>query len=109
MFSDVVRFEVSSVEVDIETASWTGTIALDGSETRLSDGRTSSASLDAGWLMVTMRRERGDNANVMREAYVVLGDDLTIWRTLNVERADGTQGKIDCGNRTAIVYTRASP
>jgi hypothetical protein len=34
------------------------------------------------------------------------GDELTVWRTLNVTRPDGSQGKIDCGNHHAIVYSR---
>ena len=42
----------------------------------------------------------------MQEVYIVSGKDLTIWRVLNTVFADGTQGKIDCGNRQAIVYTR---
>jgi hypothetical protein len=53
-----------------------------------------------------MRREQGGGASVMREVYIALKGELTIWRTLNVELPDGTQGKIDCGNHTAIVYKR---
>jgi hypothetical protein len=37
---------------------------------------------------------------------LVTGNDLTAWRVLNVVLPDGSQGKIDCGNRHAIVYTR---
>ena len=42
----------------------------------------------------------------MREVYIPLNNELTLWRTLNVVFDDGTQGKIDCGNHTAIVYKR---
>jgi len=34
------------------------------------------------------------------------GDELTVWRTLNVRRPDGLPDKIDCGNHHAIVYSR---
>jgi hypothetical protein len=43
---------------------------------------------------------------VVDAIYIVQGGDLTIWRTLNVEFDDGRDGKIDCGNRHAIVDTR---
>ena len=42
----------------------------------------------------------------MRETYIVRDDELTVWRVLNVELPDGGDGKIDCGNRHAIVYRR---
>jgi hypothetical protein len=86
-----------------------GVLKLDGSEALLSDGRTATASTDAGWLAVTMTRQRNTGfANVMREVYILTknGDELTVWRTLNVTRPDGSQGKIDCGNHHAIVYSR---
>jgi hypothetical protein len=83
-----------------------GTVKLDGTQTALADSRSATAALDAGWLAVTMRRERGGGANVMREVYIALKGELTIWRTLNVELLDGSQGKIDCGNHQAIVYRR---
>ena len=86
-----------------------GVVKLDGTETTLTDGRTATAAPDAGWLAVTMTRERnGGFANVMREVYILNknGDELTVWRTLNVRLPDGSQGKIDCGNHHAIVYSR---
>ena len=83
-----------------------GTVKLDGTQAALADGRSATAALDAGWLAVTTRRERGGGANVMREVYIALKGELTIWRTLNVELPDGSQGKIDCGNHHAIVYRR---
>jgi hypothetical protein len=103
-----VSLKVSPTEIEITSSFVHGVVKLDGSETRLFDGRTASATTDAGWLAVTMRRIRPGAAatNVMRDVYIVQGNDLTIWRTLNVEFEDGRDGKIDCGNRHAIVYTR---
>lgn len=107
-----VTIKVSASEITFDTGTivgatgTTGTVRLDGTQTVLADGRSATASLDAGWLAVTMRRERGGGANVMREVYIALKGELTIWRTLNVELPDGTQGKIDCGNHTAIVYKK---
>ena len=108
----LVTIKVSASEITFDTGAMvgatgtSGTVRLDGTRTILTDGRSASAALDAGWLAVTMRRERGGGANVMREVYIALKGELTIWRTLNVELPDGTQGKIDCGNHTAIVYRR---
>ena len=105
--ADVVTVKVSPSEIAIDASDTQGVIRLDGTQTVLGDGRTATAALDAGWLAVTMRRARNGGAtNVMRDVYIALGRDLTIWRTLNVELPDGTQGKIDCGNHWAIVYTR---
>lgn len=84
-------------------------VKLDGSETFLADGRTATASHDAGWLAVTMTRPRpGAPTLVMREVYILNRnrDELTVWRTLNGIFPDGSQGKIDCGNHHAIVYSR---
>ena len=118
--SDELRLSVSPVEIAIQAKFFSqgiqsqtlmplGVITLDGTETTLSDGRTATASTDAGWLAVTMTRERGGGlANVMREVYILNGnrEELTVWRTLNVRMPDGLQGKIDCGNHHAIVYSR---
>ena len=105
-----LSFAVRPGEVEVETNVFTGTLKLDGSDTTVSDGRIANASLDAGWLKITMTRPRGGGyANVMREVYILTGDDLTIWRVLNVVLPDGGDGKIDCGNRHAIVYTRREP
>ncbi len=106
--ADYVVLKVSPSEIRFETNWLAGAFKLDGSETGLGDGRTATAALDAGWLAVTMRRARnGGTTNVMREVYIIRDDELTIWRTLNVVFADGTQGKIDCGNHQVIVYTRS--
>jgi hypothetical protein len=67
------------------------------------------AAIDAGWLTLTMTQPRnGGFANVMQEVYILNRDrsELTVWRTLNTVRPDGSSGKIDCGNRAAIVYRR---
>ena len=103
-----VSIKVSPTEIEIDSSFVHGVVKLDGSETWLFDGRTASATTDAGWLAVTMRRIRPGAAatNVMRDVYIVQGRDLTIWRTLNVAFDDGRDGKIDCGNRHAIVYVR---
>jgi len=105
--AESIVLKVSPTEVGIQTDRLTGVFKLDGTETKLSDGRTATAAVDAGWLAITMKRRRGDVAtNVMQEVYIVRGSELTIWRVLNTVFADGTQGKIDCGNRHAIVYAR---
>jgi hypothetical protein len=118
--SDELRLTISPAEVSIRTKSVSrgvqsqtvmplGVVKLDGSDSTLSDGRTATASTDAGWLAITMTRERGGGAaNVMREVYVLNRnrEELTVWRTLNVRLPDGLQGKIDCGNHHAIVYSR---
>jgi hypothetical protein len=113
--ADRITIKVSATEVMLgasPTAGATATVGivrLDGAETFLADGRTAKAALDAGWLAVTNRRPRnGGFTNVMREVYIPLRGELTVWRTLNVERPDGGPDKIDCGNHHAIVYTRES-
>src|SRR6186997_1603427 len=88
---DIVTVKVSASEITFGSGSkagataTNGTVKLDGTQTTLADGRSATAALDAGWLAVTMRRERGGGANVMREVYIPLQGQLTIWRTLNVE------------------------
>ena len=118
--SDELRMIVSPAEVSIQSKFFSqgiqsqmlmplGIITLDGNQMTLSDGRAATVTTDAGWLAVTMTRERGGGlANVMREVYILNrnGDQLTVWRTLNVRMPDGLQGKIDCGNHHAIVYSR---
>jgi hypothetical protein len=115
-----IRLRVSPAEIAVDAdqffqgvASQTrlplGIVTLDGSETTLLDGRTATASTDAGWFAVTMKRQRnGGFVNMMREVYILNQDrsELTVWRTLNVTMPDGLQGKIDCGNHHAIVYAR---
>ena len=111
--ADRLTIKVSAAEIAFDAAATAGATAtrgivkLDGAETFLFDGRTARASLDAGWLAVTNRRPRnGGFTNVMREVYIPLRGELTVWRKLNVERPDGAPDKIDCGNHHAIVYTR---
>jgi len=110
---DTITVKVSATEIALAAAAnhgataTSGTVKLDGTQTVLNDGRTATATVDAGWLAITIRRARnGGFTNVMREVYIPLRGELTLWRTLNVELPDGGQGKIDCGNRHAIVYTR---
>ena len=118
--SNGMRLTVSPAEISIQADQFfqgvssqtlmpIGVVNLDGSKTALTDGRTAIASTDAGWLAVTTTRERnGGFANVMREVHILNknGDELTVWRTLNVRLPDGQPGKIDCGNHHAIVYSR---
>jgi hypothetical protein len=102
-----ILIRVSASEVSISSGQLSGVVKLDGGTTTLFDGRAASASLDAGWLAVSMRRQRReDRTNVTRDVYIVRDDELTVWRSFHVELSDGTQGKIDCGNRQAIVYQR---
>ena len=118
--SNGMKLSVSATEVSIEADTFSqgvssqtlmpiGEVTLDGSRTVLFTGRTATASTDAGWLAITTIQQRNvDVANVMREVYILNknGDELTVWRTLNVSRPGGVDGKIDCGNHHAIVYAR---
>ena len=121
--SNGMKLSVSPAEISIEADTFSqgvssqtlmpiGEVKLDGSQTVLFTGRTATAATDAGWLAVTMVRQRPNGfANVMREVYILdkNGDELTVWRTLNVRRPDGLPDKIDCGNHHAIVYSRKPP
>jgi hypothetical protein len=118
--SNGMRLSVSAEEISIHADTFSqgvssqtlmriGEVKLDGSQTVLFTGRTATASTDAGWLAITTIQQRpGGFANVMREVYILNknGDELTVWRTLNVRRPDGLPDKIDCGNHHAIVYSR---
>jgi hypothetical protein len=104
-----IRRDTFSIGVSSQSLEPFGVVKLDGSQTGLWDGRTAVASQDAGWLAVTMTRPRtGASTLVMREVYILNQnrDELTVWRTLNGVFPDGSQGKIDCGNHHAIVYSR---
>ena len=82
-------------------------IPLTGAAT--SDDGLAVATTDAGWLKLTLTTPRnGGFANVMQEIYILNRDhsEITLWRTLNVRMPDGSSGKIDCGNRAAVVYRR---
>ena len=106
---DAISFELRPDSIVVQTRT-TRTIPLTGTATT-ADG-LASASTDAGWLKVTMTTPRnGGYANVMQEVYILNRDrtELTLWRTLNVQMPDGSSGKIDCGNRTAVVYRRQAP
>ena len=58
--------------------------------------------------MTVTRPRTGASTLMMREVYILNKnrDELTVWRTLNGIFPDGSQGKIDCGNHHAIVYSR---
>lgn len=105
--ANTLSFELQPDAISVTgRSSWR--IPLTGTATR-SDG-LAVASTDAGWLTLTMTTPRGDFANVMQEVYILNRErsELTLWRTLNVRRPDGSSGKIDCGNRAAVVYRRAA-
>jgi len=118
--SNGMKLSVSAAEISIEADTFSqgvssqtlkpiGEVKLDGSQTMLFTGRTATASTDAGWLAITTIQQRNvEVANVMREVYILNknGDELTVWRTLNTRRPNGVDGKIDCGNHHAIVYSR---
>jgi hypothetical protein len=56
-----------------------------------------------------IRQRRDEGTHVLREVYILSGNDLlTVWRTLQVNLPDGTQGRIRCGSHAAIVYRRAA-
>jgi hypothetical protein len=67
------------------------TYRLEGAPTQLIDGRTGTASLEDGALVLTFRRERTRDgsetvATVVREVYRRSGDTLTIERLARSER-----------------------
>ena len=107
---DIVAFDIigQPPTMAIRASRISGSVLLDGSSISVS-GQTVVASTDAGWLKLTMTRPRGGGfANVMQEVYILNRDrnEMTLWRTLNTLLPDGSSGKIDCGNRAAVVYVR---
>jgi hypothetical protein len=110
-----IRISVSPQGVDFESRRLAGLMKFDGSVTTMTGlgnfNGAVSASLDGGWLALTTRRIRAAGAsagstNVQHDVYIVRGDELTIWRTFNVEWPDRTQRQDICGNRQAVVYQR---
>ena len=102
--ADTITFDIAATPADANGVVFLGLVKLDRSDRLFGEMRTST---DAGWLTITTRVARtGGFTNVNRETYIVRRDALTVWRVLNVELPDGGEGKIDCGNRHAIVYTR---
>ena len=107
---DIVAFDIlgQPPSMAIRASRISGSVLLDGSSASVS-GQTVVASTDAGWLKLTMTRPRNSGfANVMQEVYILNRDrsEMTLWRTLNTILPDGSSGKIDCGNRAAVVYVR---
>jgi hypothetical protein len=108
---DTIEFGVSDQAITVGSVRLNARLSLDGTPAMPLIGLTATAALDAGWLKVTVTRERAQGfANIMQDAYLLNRDAtvLTVWRVLNTRRPDGTSGKIDCGNRQAIVYVRSS-
>jgi len=107
---DVVAFDILGrpPSMAIRASRISGSVPLDGSSVSVF-GQTVVATTDAGWLKLTMTRPRNSGfANVMQEVYILNRDrnEMTLWRTLNTLLPDGSSGKIDCGNRAAVVYVR---
>ena len=108
---DIVAFDIigQPPTMAIRASRISGSVPLDGSSVSVS-GQTVVATTDAGWLKLTMTRPRpgGGYSNVMQEVYILNRDrsEMTLWRTLNTVLPDGSSGKIDCGNRAAVVYVR---
>jgi hypothetical protein len=104
--ASTLSFELQPDAINVTgRSSWR--IPLTGAAT--SDDGLAVASTDAGWLKITVTMPKnGGFTNVMQEVYILNRDrsELTLWRVLNVKRPDGLPGKIDCGNRAAVVYRR---
>lgn len=110
-----IRFSVSAQGVTIESRRLAGLFRLDGSPTTMTGlgnfNGVARASLDAGWLAITTRRVRAAGAsagstNVLLDVFTVNGNELTVWRTFNLELPDGSLSQNVCGNRQALVYQR---
>jgi hypothetical protein len=106
---DSLAFTVTTASrVHLRTRRFDVDIPLDGSETD-AGGSILVASIDAGWLKLTLtNRRNGGYANVFQDVFILnrARTELTLWRTLNVRTPDGSSGKIDCGNRVALVFVR---
>ena len=106
---DSLTFTVTTQPtIRLRTGQFDVEIPLDGSETE-AGGRSLVASTDASWLKLTLTmRRNGGYANVFQDVFILNAarTELTLWRTVNVRMPDGTSGKIDCGNRVALVFVR---
>jgi hypothetical protein len=108
---ETLTFDVAAnpPAIAIRSSRTNGRIPLDGSSVNVGVNRTAIATTDAGWLKITTTQARsGGFANVMQEVYILNRDrsQMTLWRTLNTVLPDGSSGKIDCGNRAAVIYVR---
>jgi hypothetical protein len=107
---ETIRISVSAQGVKIESSRPAALLPLDGSLVKLRDTAFTNASLDAGWLAVTIRvdapRQPGVHS-VYRDVYIAAGDELRIWRTFNIELPDGSLSQTISGaNREVVVYRR---
>lgn len=104
-----VRIRVSLRGVDVEEGRPKGALLpLDGSPVTV-NGTVATATLDAGWLAITMRTPAPmgrASTNVRRDVYVVDHDELTIWRNFTIEWPDGSLSNTVCSYREALVYKR---
>jgi len=102
-----IRIRVSPQGVNVESERLNALLPLDGGPVTVRDSTVATAALDAGWLAVTIRVTRPATTNVFRDVYIATGDELTIWRTFNIESPDGSLSqRIVCANRGVVVYRR---
>lgn len=106
----IVRITVSPQGVHVDSERLNQLLPLDGSPVAVRDSTTATASLDAGWLAITIRviapGDRG-TTNIHRDVYIVTGHELTIWRNFTVEWPDGSLSSTVCSYRQALVYQRS--
>ena len=105
----IIRLSVSPQGVNVESGRLTKLLPLDGSPVTVRDSTVATATLDAGWLAVTIRVAapmRPGATNVHRDVFVVSQDELTIWRNFTVEWTDGLLSSTACSYRQALVYRR---
>ena len=102
-----IRIGISPQGVRVESGRLTGLLPLDGGSVTVRESTVATAGLDAGWLAITIRVSRPATTNIWRDVYIASGDELTIWRTFNIESPDGSLSQqIVCGNRGVVVYRR---
>lgn len=108
-----IRFATSAQGVTIESRPTAGLMRYDGSPTTMTGlgnfNGVARAALDAGWLAITTRHPHvGANAGtrILQDVFIVRSDEMTVWRTFNLELLNGTLSQNVCGNRQALVYQR---
>ena len=113
-----VRISVSPKGVNVGRPQ--ALLPLDGSPVTVQDKTVASATLDAGWLAITIRTIAPNNrgaTNVRRDVFIaerrqfplesnVNYDELTIWRNFTIEWPDGSLSSTACSYRQALVYLR---
>ena len=105
----IIRIGVSPQGVNVDSGRLKQLLPLDGSAVVVRDSTVATASLDAGWLAITIRVIAPGNrgaTNVHRDVLIVSGDELTIWRNFTIEWPDGSLSSTVCSYRQALVYRR---